>query len=233
MQKGTHIQTEGRRSRVCSSLLHCRHCLLSTHPLSLFASINLICLECALFSLFKKIKTFPSFSSNRKATSDVIRSLLWALEDTCRINQMLFPFTTYLTMADPGLCLYVAHCFGHAYACPFQNPGSESQLLRRLEVHSNDASPIPVIHTMALGPGRGMVLSSAQGAVYCSNPTAETPETEQSLSRPLWMGSTFTCFLLPHTRAHMQPVFAVGLPDPECTVQIREPGLLPFCLCWH
>lgn len=89
--------------------LRCADGLLSTHPLSLLASINPICLEDALFSLFKK-KLKPSLLlaviHERLVMSSGVCSRLW--RTLAAELPSSFSFTTCLAMADPRLCLWVA-----------------------------------------------------------------------------------------------------------------------------
>lgn len=57
VQKGTHRVAAMRLAWGPQQQLRCEDCLMSTHRLSLLASISLIFLECALFSLLKKLKS--------------------------------------------------------------------------------------------------------------------------------------------------------------------------------
>lgn len=90
--------------------------------------MNLIRSECALFSLLKQLKPLLVLAVLERQlviSSGVCSGLLKTLAEL----PSAFPFTTDLTMADPSLGLCVARCFEHACACPFQTPGSKSQLL--------------------------------------------------------------------------------------------------------
>lgn len=142
------------------------------------------------------------------------------------------PFTTYLTMADPGLCLCVAPCFEHACACPFQKPGSDSQLLWRHEVHSNVAFSDSHCGSR---PWQSHPCSSAQHREprCCSKPIPEAPKTEQSLRRPLSGWALHSYASCCHTHTHTRPVLAASLPGPDVLSIPREPGLPPCCLRWH
>lgn len=138
MWKGAHIGAEAQAAAGLQQPASLQRLPPEHAPFisACFNKLNLLQI-CFIF-LIKKLKPLlglPVIERQLVMSSGVSSGLL----ETPAESPSASPFTTYLTMADPGLCLCVAPCFEHACACPLQKPGSDSQLLWRHEVHSNVA----------------------------------------------------------------------------------------------